>query len=107
MKKEWGKRHVCLDCSNAFFDMCRTEIICPKCHTEFINKAPTLKESLNLNNEFPDSEEDFQRAKFGNINIIVQELADLDAKKFIDKIINENYEEEELPINQNGDKVVN
>lgn len=104
MKKEWGKRHTCDQCNTAFFDLCRSEIMCPKCQTKAINKVLTAKELLNLNNEIPDSEEDFQRMKYSNIDTIVKELTNLDSKNYISRIDMQDNFEEELPINQDSSK---
>jgi uncharacterized protein (TIGR02300 family) len=30
-KPDWGRKHVCLECQAAFYDMRRSPIACPKC----------------------------------------------------------------------------
>lgn len=30
-KAEWGTKHTCSSCSAKFYDMQRTELVCPKC----------------------------------------------------------------------------
>ena len=35
MKTEWGKKVCCSACSNIFYDMRKSEVICPKCDTKF------------------------------------------------------------------------
>jgi hypothetical protein len=39
MKPEWGTKRTCLECSAKFYDMKRTEIICPKCETPYVEVA--------------------------------------------------------------------
>ncbi|HEX9808460.1 MAG TPA: TIGR02300 family protein [Alphaproteobacteria bacterium] len=38
-KPEWGTKHTCRECGAKFYDMRRSEIVCPKCGTEFVPTA--------------------------------------------------------------------
>lgn len=43
MKPEWGKKVCCSGCGNFFYDMRKTDIVCPKCGTKF--KSNTQKKA--------------------------------------------------------------
>ncbi len=35
-KEEWGTKRTCGECGAKFYDMCRAEIVCPKCEAAFV-----------------------------------------------------------------------
>ena len=35
MRPEWGKKIVCAECENIFYDMCQQDITCAKCGNKF------------------------------------------------------------------------
>lgn len=85
-KPEWGQKHICTNCSNPYYDMCRTPIVCPKCNTEYdkvaenkaIVKAGKLGSAMDKKfqselNFGDDSEEDFD---FGDTTGIVSDVLD-------------------------------
>lgn len=61
MKAEWGTRRSCLQCQVAFYDMQKSQIVCPRCGKEYTTKDFTAKPVIFLNNDIPDSEEDLLR----------------------------------------------
>ena len=61
MKDEWGTRRSCLQCQALFYDMKKSQIVCPKCNKAFTPKDFISKPLAILNNDIPDSEEDLCR----------------------------------------------
>ena len=52
MKPEWGTKHKCPSCSTHFYDMCKTQAVCPKCATPANDKAALLAK-INVLNKDP------------------------------------------------------
>ena len=42
-KAKWGTKRICQECGAKFYDMCRAQIICPKCHAVFQTAPPKPK----------------------------------------------------------------
>jgi len=61
MKAEWGTRRSCLKCQSAFYDMQKSQIVCPRCGKEYTKKDFIAKPVLFLNNDIPETEEDVRR----------------------------------------------
>lgn len=61
MKAEWGSRRACLKCQALFYDMQKSQIVCPKCGKAHTPKDFNAKPLAILNNDIPDSEEDQRR----------------------------------------------
>ncbi len=36
---EWGAKHICHSCGTRYYDLQRSQIICPKCNTEYDPEA--------------------------------------------------------------------
>lgn len=74
MKAEWGTRRSCLKCQALFYDMRKSQIVCPKCGKAFTTKDFNSKPLPILNNDIPDSEED--RRRLQNYQIREKDFSD-------------------------------
>lgn len=74
MKAEWGTRRSCLKCNALFYDMQKSQIVCPKCGKAVAPKDFIAKPMAILNNDIPDSEED--RLRVQNYQIRKNDFAD-------------------------------
>jgi uncharacterized protein (TIGR02300 family) len=63
MKAEWGTRRSCLKCQALFYDMQKSQIVCPKCGKGFTPKDFIAKPMAVLNNDIPETEEDRRRVQ--------------------------------------------
>lgn len=43
VRPELGNKRTCIACSTRFYDLGRTPVICPKCHTEQPPEQPRVK----------------------------------------------------------------
>ena len=58
-KPEWGEKRECPECGARFYDLNRSQIVCPKCDAQFVavvEKAPPTKDKPNPNISTPSVE---------------------------------------------------